>query len=57
MLLLCFLVDDRGERSKCARIAMHQAEVSGSRDQAKSGLAEQEAQLAAKLGMDRIEMA
>lgn len=56
MLLLCFLVDDRAERSKCARKAMHQAGINGGRDYAKSWLVEQEVQLAAQLGVGKIEI-
>lgn len=57
MLLLCFLVDDRAERSRCARKAMHQADIPGGRDYAKTWLNEQEALLAVQLGMQRIEIA
>lgn len=56
MLLLCFLVDDRAERSRCARKAMHQAEIPGGRDHAKNWLTEQEGLLAVQLGMQRIEI-
>lgn len=56
MLLLCFLVDDRAERPKCARLAMHQNGVPGGKDQAKKWLADQEALLTAKLQMDRVEI-
>lgn len=56
MLLLCFLVDDRAERSKCARKAMHQADIPGGRDHAKTWLNEQEALLAAHLGVQKIEI-
>jgi len=56
MWLLCFLVDDRTERSHCARKAMHQAGIAGGREYAKSWLADQEAQLAAKLVVDKIEI-
>lgn len=56
MLLLCFLVDDRTERSHYARKAMHQAGIAGGRDHAKSWLADQEAQLTGQLGVDKIEI-
>ncbi len=56
MWLLCFLADDRTERSHCARRAMHQAGIAGGRDQAKSWLADQEARLAMQLGVDKIEI-
>ena len=57
MLLLCFMVDDRAERSKCARKAMHQADIAGGRDHAKCWLTEQETQLTEQLGVDKIEIA
>lgn len=57
MLLLCFLVDDRTERPRCARKAMQQANIPGGRDHAKTWLSEQDALLAAQLGMQRIEIA
>lgn len=55
-LLLCFLVGDLSERARCARSAMHQAEVPGGRDQAKEWLNNQESLLAAGLGMHKIEI-
>lgn len=57
MLLLCFLVDDRAERPKCARLAMHQNGIQGGKDHAKKWLADQEALLMDNLKMDKIEIA
>ena len=56
MLLLCFLVDDRAERPKCARLAMHQNGIQGGKDHARQWLADQETLLIAKLKMDKIEI-
>lgn len=56
MLLLCFLVDDRAERPKCARLAMHQNGIPGGKDQAKKWLADQESMIIAELKMDKIEI-
>jgi hypothetical protein len=56
MLLLCFLVDDRTERPKCARLAMHQNGILGGKDQAKKWLADQESMIISELRMDKIEI-
>jgi hypothetical protein len=56
-LLLCFLSTEKGERSKAAKIAMHQAGLSGSKADAKSWFAEQETALKEQLGVDAIELA
>jgi hypothetical protein len=56
MLLLCFLVDDRAERPKCARLAMRQNGVLGGKDHAKKWLADQETFLTNKLKMDKVEI-
>lgn len=54
--LLCFLVDDRAERYKCARTAMHQLGIQGGKDQAKAWLSKCEEGLLASLGADRLEI-
>lgn len=56
MLLLCFLVDDRAERPKCARLAMHQNGIPGGKEQAKKWLADQENMIISELRMDKIEI-
>lgn len=53
-LLFCFVTDERGERSKLARLAMHQAGVDGGRDHAKEWLAGQEQALIQQLGVQAI---
>ncbi|MFZ6648469.1 hypothetical protein ACO0LO_22285 [Undibacterium sp. TJN25] len=54
MELLCFLVDDRAERYKCARFAMHQSGVQGGKDNAKIWLSDREADLCKHLAVDQI---
>jgi hypothetical protein len=56
MELLCFLVDDRAERYKCARYAMHQSGVQGGKDNAKIWLSEREANLRQRLAVDQIDI-
>lgn len=56
MELLCFLVDDRAERYKCARRAIHQRGIAGGKDQAKVWLANREAALRKQLNVDQIEI-
>lgn len=53
-LLFCFITDERGERSKLARLAMHQVGVNGGRDQAKEWLMGQEQALIQQLGVQTI---
>lgn len=53
-ILFCFLTGERGERSKLARLAMHQAGIEGGRDQAKDWLAAQEQALVRQLGVESI---
>ena len=53
-LLFCFITDERGERSKLARLAMHQVGVDGGRDQAKEWLLGQEQALIQQLGVQAI---
>jgi hypothetical protein len=53
-LLLCFITDERGERSKLARLAMHQVGVDGGRDVAKEWLLAQEQALIQQLGVQAI---
>jgi hypothetical protein len=50
----CFLIDDRSERSKVAKLAMNRSGVEGSRDHAKAWLAQREAELCKQLGVERI---
>lgn len=50
----CFLIDDRSERSKVAKMAMNCSGVQGSRDHAKAWLADREAELCKQLGVERI---
>ena len=50
----CFLIDDRSERSKIAKLAMNRSGVEGSRDHAKAWLAHHEAELCKQLGVERI---
>jgi hypothetical protein len=50
----CFLIDDRSERSKVAKLAMNSSGVDGGRDHAKAWLAVKEAELCAQLGVERI---
>ncbi|MCO4856490.1 hypothetical protein MKD49_08355 [Herbaspirillum sp. WGmk3] len=56
MELLCYLVDDRAERYKCARVAMRQSGLEGGKDQAKTWLNNREAELRTKLGIDQLEI-
>lgn len=53
-LLFCFITDERGERSKLARLAMRQVGVGGGRDQAKEWLLAQEQALIQQLGVQTI---
>jgi hypothetical protein len=53
-LLFCYITDERGERSKLARLAMHQTGVDGGRDQAKEWLFGQEQGLIRQLGVQSI---
>jgi hypothetical protein len=53
-LLFCFITDERGERSKLARLAMHQVGVDGGRDQAKEWLLGQEKGLLQQLDIQAI---
>jgi hypothetical protein len=53
-LLFCFITDERGERSKLARLAMHQVGVEGGRDVAKDWLLAQEQALIQQLGVQAI---
>ena len=53
-LLFCFVTDERGERSKLARLAMHQVGVEGGRDVAKEWLLSQEQALIQQLGVHTI---
>ncbi|MBU9261713.1 hypothetical protein [Burkholderia multivorans] len=55
-LLLCFLSTDKSERFKAAKIAMRQAGVHGSKNDAKAWLAEQEKALKEQLAADAIEI-
>lgn len=54
--LYCFLTDDRSERARLAKIAMNEAGVEGSRDQAKGWLSQREHELCEELGVDRIRL-
>jgi len=56
MELLCYLVDDRAERYKCARVAMRQSGLDGGKDHAKTWLGNREAELRATLNVDQIEI-
>jgi hypothetical protein len=56
MEFFCFLVDDRAERYKCARLAMHQAGVPGGKDNAKVWLSNRELDLRTHLNVDAIEI-
>lgn len=55
-LLFCFLVDDKGERYKAARIAMDQAGDRGGRERVKEWLFQREKQLRENLKADRLEI-
>lgn len=54
--LLCFLTNDKSERYKSAKIAMHKSGASGSKDDAKAWLAAQEKLLREQLSVDAIEI-
>ncbi len=56
MELFCFLVDDRAERYKCARLAMHQAGIAGGKDNAKLWLSRKELEMRTHLNVDAIEI-
>jgi hypothetical protein len=56
-LLFCFLTDDRGDRSKFARLAMREGGIDGGRDSAKEWIKEFEQTLSKELGVERIELA
>lgn len=53
-LLFGFITDERGERSKLARLAMHQIGVESGRDVAKEWLLAQEQALIQQLGVQAI---
>lgn len=55
-LLLCFLINDKVNRYRCAGVAMRKSGVKGGKEKAKTWLAEQEVALKQKLGVDAIEM-
>jgi hypothetical protein len=52
----CFIVDDRAERYKCARLAMHDAGILGGKDNAKVWLSNRESDLRTRLNVDAIEI-
>jgi hypothetical protein len=56
LVLLCFLTNDRGERYKCARFAMHKSGVQGGKDNAKAWLSKLDADLRTQLNIDHIEI-
>lgn len=56
MELFCFLVNDRAERYKCARLAMHQAGVPGGKENAKAWLSNRETALRTHLNVQAIEI-
>jgi hypothetical protein len=53
---LCYLSTDKGDRFKAARIAMRQLGISGTKDDAKAWLAEQEKAIKKELSVDAIEL-
>lgn len=56
MELLCFVDDERADRYKCARLAMHQKGIAGNKDVAKTWLSKLETDLKQQLGVNNIEI-
>jgi hypothetical protein len=55
-LLLCFLVDDKSERYKAARVALEQSGETGGKEKAKTWLADQERTIREKIRADKIDI-
>lgn len=56
LLLLCYLVDDLAEREAIAVMVMNEAGQAGGRKKARAWLSEKNQELAARLGVDKIEI-
>jgi hypothetical protein len=52
--LYCFLIDDRAERIRLARLAMYQERQTGGRHAAKDWLANKDREIALKLNVDYV---